>query len=134
MQKFKIRNSYTFNINSNLTGLFNEKYNLMKLIAITDFSQAITYEDVSSKHEAAYPLLTSLPKSPVELTYLVFTDINSNKIVIPEEYIDLTTVTEVKSVVVNIKIKDISTDDISIIKNALSELGYRNINITSNVV
>ena len=132
MITFNLRKTYNFNILGDLSSLFNERYSLMKLVAIVDALEALKYDDVVSKHEAAYPLSPTLPKSYRDLTYLVFENYDRVKLTIAQEYIDAYSVTEVKSIDLSIKVRNISTEDITVIKNALIELGYPEIFLSTN--
>lgn len=132
MITFNLRKTYNFNTLGDLSSLFNERYSLMKLVAIVDALEALKYDDVVSKHEAAYPLAPTLPKSYRDLTYLVFENYDRVKLTIAQEYIDAYSVTEVKSIDLSIKVRNISTEDITVIKNALIELGYPEISLSTN--
>lgn len=131
MANFELKKSYNFNIKSEAAGIIGEKYKLAKIKGIITSEEAVKYTDIATMHETLKPLITTLPDSVNDLSYVLFETQDGDQKVLALEYIDVNTIVEVKSINLRAQILGVSTDDIAIIKSALSELGYANVTVTT---
>lgn len=129
MTDFALRKTYNF-ITLAPT-ILGERYNLMKVKSIMDYSEAKTYNDIVTEFETLKPIITTLPDNVMDLTFILFEDVNKDTKLMALEYINLDTVQEVKAIDIRVEILGVSTEDISIVKNRLLELGYDNIKVGS---
>lgn len=119
---FKINSSYTFN--NRAPAILGSGYKNAKLVAILDSKMAGTLINIQSQHVNIYPYLPqSTPNSPEKYTYLVF-EINGERKVIAEEWIDELSVVESSSQNVQIDIKNVTTQDIVKLRNMLTIGGF----------
>lgn len=130
MALFELRKTYNFNTKA--PAILGEQYTLMKVLSILDYSQGLKYKDIVTEYEILRPIITALPDNVKDLTFILFEDINKEQHLYALEYIEPTTIIEVKAIDVRVDILGISTDDINIIKAKLQDLGYNNVTISSN--
>lgn len=122
MSNFKINNSYSFNTRA--PAILGAGYKNTKLIAILDSKMAGTLINIQSQHSNIFPYLPAgTPNSPERFTYLVF-EVNGERKVIAEEWIDETSVQESSSQNIQIDIKNVTTQDIIKIKNMMTIGGF----------
>lgn len=129
MANFELRKTYNFNTAA--PTILGEKYSLMKVKSIMDYSEAVSYHDIVTEFETLKPIIPTLPDSVIDLTFILFEDINKETKLLALEYINDATIQEVKAIDIRVEILGVSTQDINIIKNRLVELGYNNIKIGS---
>lgn len=119
---FKINSSYTFN--NRAPSILGSGYKNAKLIAILDAKMASSMINVQSTHANIYPYLPqSTPNAPEKFTYLVF-EIDGNRKVIAQEWIDETSAVESSTQSIQIDIQNVTTQDILKVKNMLTIGGF----------
>ena len=92
MIAFKINSTYTFN--NRAASILGSGFKNAKLIAILDSKMASSFINIQSSHANIYPHLPpTTPNAPEKYTYLVF-DVDGNRKVIAEEWIDELSVVE----------------------------------------
>lgn len=126
---FELKKSYNFSTLAP-TQLGGD-YSNMKVKAILTSDNAVTYRDVSTLHQTIKSVISNLPDSISDLTYILFEDLDKNTLVLPIEYIQQDSILEVETVNVRIDIPDISSDDITTLKVRLQEIGFNNFKIST---
>lgn len=114
----------TYNFDTLAPTILNNHYKNMKVISIMDSTEAFKYSDILTLHSKILNIIPSIPKNVKDLTYILFENIDNKNILLAYEYIELNSIVEVKTIGLTIKINDALTSDISIIRKALTELGY----------
>ena len=124
---FELKKSYNFSTLAP-TQLGGD-YSNMKVKAILTSDNAVAYRDVATLHQTIKSVISNLPDSISDLTYILFEDLDKSTLVLPIEYIQTDSILEVQTVNARIDIPDISSDDITTLKVRLQELGYTNFKI-----
>ena len=108
-------------------------YKNMKVEAIMDASTAQKYRDVEGIHESILPLLPAgTPVSTSDITFYKFRTPEGNTEIFADAWIDSTTVTEVTSITIDIKVYNASTTDINRIREALALMNFTTFSITTS--
>jgi len=111
--------------------ILGANYNNLEVVATATSEIASKYIDVYQINNQLVPIINNLPSDPTLLNYVIFKNTDSEYIVLAEEWIDTSTVVLVQTTNIAIKIFDSDISDINIAKNALSEVGFKNIEITT---
>ena len=119
---FSIKKIYNFDTLA--PGILNNHYKNMKVIGIIDSTEAVKYADILTLHNKISTLIPSVPKNVKDLTYILFENADGKHVLMAYEYIEVSAITEVRSINLVIKINNASTSDITILRKALTELGY----------
>lgn len=131
MASFEIKKTYNFSIQTDATAVLGANYSLMKVRAIMNSEEAAKKADVTTTYNTVKGVLTDLPESITDLTFILFENTDGNTTVLALEYIDTDTIEEVESVNIRVNILNASTEDISILTTAVKELGYTNFTVTT---
>lgn len=126
---FQIKKSYNFNTLAGV--MLGQSYQSMKVISIMDSKQAIQYGDIMTTFNNVKTIISNLPSSVDDLTFILFENTDKEKVLLALEYIELDSIIEVKSIDIEMKLYDVTTEDLSIIRKAISELGYTNVKFTT---
>lgn len=124
---FEIGKRYTFN--TLVPSILGDRKDMMKVISICDYTQAMKYADVITKHDIVKPYLTAQLLSK-DLQYVVFRNMADEIEVIAYEYINLDSIKLVEKINLIVEIENISSDDISHISEVIRSAGYDNIKIS----
>lgn len=119
---FSIKKIYNFDTLA--PTILNNHYKNMKVIGIVDSTEAVKYADILTLHNKISNIIPSIPKNVKDLTYILFENTDGKHVLMAYEYIELSSITEVKSINIVIKISNALTSDVAIIRKALTELGY----------
>lgn len=128
---FALKKRYNFNSQPELSAIIGEKFTMFKVKSLMTAEEAVKYTDIVTLHTTCRPLIATLPDSIHDLTYVLFEDVNKNLTTLPLEYIDLNTILEVQSINIRLQLYDANTEDLTILKTTLLELGYANFKITT---
>lgn len=128
---FQLKKIYNFNIISDAASVLGEKYKLMKVKAIFTSAEAVKYSDIATTHETVKGLISNLPESLTDLTYILFESQAGDNFVTALEYIDTNTILEVNAINIRVNIPKVNTEDMVIVKQALAELGYTKFEVTT---
>lgn len=131
MASFEIKKTYNFSIQTDAVAVLGAEYSLMKVRAIMNSEEAAKKADVTTTYNTIKGVLTDLPESITDLTFILFENTDGNTTVLALEYIDTDTIEEVESVNIRVNILNASTEDISILTTAVKELGYTNFTVTT---
>ena len=131
MASFEIKKTYNFSVQTDAAALLGSDYSLMKVRAIMNSEEAAKKADVTTTFNTVKGVLTDLPDSITDLTFILFENTDGNTTVLALEYIDTETIVEVESVNIRVNILNASTEDISIITTAVKELGYTNFTVST---
>ena len=124
---FKIKKVYKFTTRA--PSILGETYELMKVKSMMSSDEAVKYRDVHQTNNKLLPLIPGLPENADDNTYVLFEKEDGSKIVFAMEWIDENTIEEVSSINIRIDIPNHDSSDLTIIKRALLELGYNDINV-----
>lgn len=130
MTSFELKKTYNFNMKNDLVPVLGDKFKLMKVKGILTADQAVKFTDIATMHQQLKPLLSSLPTSTSDMTYVLFETHNNDSVVYALEYIDLNSITEVDGINIRVNIANCSTQDLATIKTAILEMGYSNVEVT----
>lgn len=128
---FQLKKKYNFSMLSEASMILGEKFSLMKVKGIMTSTEAVKYRDIATTHEILKPLIPNISPNLVDLTYILFENIDGEEVLFALEYIDTNTIVEVNQVNLRIEILNTSTDDIKVLDNTLKELGYTKYTIKS---
>lgn len=121
---FQLKKKYNFSMLTEASMILGEKFSLMKVKSIMTSTEAVKYRDIATTHEILKPLIPNISPNLVDLTYILFENIDGEEVLFALEYIDTNTIVEVNQVNLRIEILNTSTDDIKVLSNTLKELGY----------
>ena len=131
VNSFALKKKYNFNSQPELSAILGEKFTLFKVKALLTSEEAVKYTDIVTLHTTCRPLIQTLPDSIHDLTYILFEDVNKNTTVLALEYIDINTIVEVQTINIRLNLYDVSTEDLTVLKTTLLELGYANFKIST---
>ncbi|EPU3828933.1 phage DNA polymerase-associated SH3 family protein [Campylobacter coli] len=125
---FVINKTYKFETLA--PSILGASYTNMKLLEVKVGKQVTEY-DIATRHKHLRPTIPNLPVDPSNMLFYKFQDLNSKQyIVMPMEYIHTDSIEEIQTNNLQIRIPNITTDDIEIIRQTLAELGYTNCEIS----
>lgn len=128
--KFELKKSYNFSTLA--PTLLGNNYSNMKVIAILTADNAIEYRDVATLHAQVKSAITGLPDSITDLSYILFkNNITSEKLVLPLEYIEDSSIVETTTLNIRIEVRNCTVDDVGTLRTRLEELGYTDFKITT---
>lgn len=128
--KFELKKSYNFSTLA--PTLLGNNYTNMKVIAILTADNAIEYRDIATLHAQVKSTITGLPDSTTDLSYILFkNNITSEKLVLPLEYIEDSSIVETTTLNIRIEVRNCTIDDVGTLRTRLEELGYSDFNITT---
>lgn len=120
----------TYSFETLVPSILGASYSNMKLLEVKAGRQVTEY-DVATRHKHLRPSIPNLPVDPSNMLFYKFQDLNTKQyLVIPMEYVESDSIKEIKTTNLQIRIPNITTDDIDIIRQTLSELGYLNCEIS----
>jgi len=119
---FEIGNKYNFTTKS--TTVLSQTYKNMEVIALLKFNVALKFEDVVTLYENINTELNTTVGDPQTATYVLFKNSNGDEIVLSLDWINMDSIELVESVKYNVTIGNITSNDIPIIKNVLTSMGY----------
>ena len=122
MAEFKIGRVYNFNTAA--PAILGDAHKHMKVKNIMDADSAVQYRDVHMTNNRLIGTISGLPTNANDNTYVLFEDVDKNKILFAIEWIESDSIEEVVSVNIRIDIPNKSSADVMVVKNALKELGY----------
>jgi len=106
------------------------EFTMMKVITSeTIASEVLQYGDMHGLNSKLVPLIPGLSSNANDNTYVVFETETGERVALAYEWIDDATIELIEGVNIRIDVSNASTADVTIIKNALKELGYLNLNI-----
>lgn len=126
---FKTRTKYNFEVYpSNLIGT---NFKGVTVASRLDPEEASREIDIIARHAQYYPTLPAgTPDDPKSYDYLKIRFLDGSVAVIGIAWIDISTVEEVSSQTVTVKISSVSAGDLSRIKDALLSNGFSDLDIT----
>jgi len=125
----KIGKVFTFDTNADAilgTSVINAK-----LIAICDYSTALTYENIDLKFRTIYPLLPiGTPDAPEACEYFIFKSESNQVFVLADQWINMGSIVVVDNIKIQVMLNTASVSDITVIRDALNSYGFINYTIT----
>lgn len=119
--KFSLHKRYNFITIA--PAILGGRYSNMRVISILNAQEANKYRDIYTLHEQVKASLENNIQVS-DLTYIVFEDMAGTKLVLPNEYIVQDSIILVDSIKILIEVPDANTEDLSILREKLKELGY----------
>jgi hypothetical protein len=124
--------SKTYNFTTLAPSVLGGNYLNMTVESVMTAETVSVFRDVASVHRQILPELPpGTPESINDLSFVLFTTVDGDKIVLSEAWIDRNTIVEVVGVSINVKVFNVTTEDIPIIRDAIVMLGYKDIEITT---
>lgn len=119
---FELKKSYNFTTLA--PTILGNEYKAMKVKAILTSDNALKFRDIATLHTTVKSVISNLPESITDLTYILFENQDKEELVLALEYINTDSVIEVQGVNIRINITNVTVDDISTLTLRLKELGY----------
>ena len=129
MAAFELNKIYNFNTLA--PAVLGTSFTNMKVKGIMSASEAMKNRDIYTLHNNLLTTITGLPTNVNDLTFILFTNLDGVDTMLALEYIDTFTVVLVSTTNIRIDVLNTTTNDVSILRTRLLELGYTNINITT---
>jgi len=128
---FSINKSYTFTTLA--PAILGGVFNTVKVKSMMSATEAVKYRDIHTLHASVKSLITGVPNSVNDLTYILFeaNDANKTNTLLALEYIDPFTVTEVITTTIDVRVFNAQTTDVALIRAALLEVGIVDFSITT---
>lgn len=125
---FAIGSIYTFNTLA--PGILQATVKNAKLTSILDYETAKMYINADLMFRQIYPALPAgTPDHPESCVYYRFTSESGEKIVLADQWVDTTTVENVKNINFQVTVTNGSLADITNVKNMMNALGFTNYSI-----
>jgi len=123
----------TYNFNTISTSILKPEYRDLKVVGFGGMRQAIKYSGVFNDVVTVREQLifeTGVNLIPAaDAKYIMFEDKYGNELVLAEDWVVLDTVVSVTSIDLDIRIKNINSDDTAIIVNTLKAMGYSDVEL-----
>ena len=129
---FLLTKFYSFNTLA--PALLPSSFANVQVLAIVGFDVAImiSNQNITALAAAIYPVLPSGSVSdPTMYEYVVVQSANGSKTILALDWLDLNSVVMTSSITINARISNVTLADISVINQALLQMGYNNITLTS---
>ena len=120
-----------YNFSTLMPSVLGTSFKSMKVKGVLTSQEAVKYRDIATLHATVLPMLSGLPKRIEQLSYILFENIDGEQLLLAYEYIDISSIVEVKTINIRVDIFDTNTEDINILRTRLVELGYKNIDIST---
>lgn len=127
--EFKIKG--IFNFTTKAPAILGNSFTNMRVKGIMDFEEGVKYRDIATLHSTVKPTIGGIADDVKDLTFILFETLDGEDVLLAKEYINADSVAQVQSVNIRAEINNVTTEDISIIKTKLQELGYSNVTVGS---
>ena len=128
---FQIKGVYTFDVYP--TSIIGTSFQNVTILAMMDFESALTFADINALHINVYPHLPSgTPDDPTSTDYLLIRTSSGISSIIGLSWINLDTVETVESRRATAVIENVTSADVTRIRDALVMNGFNDISITLN--
>ena len=127
---FEIKKTYNFT--TLVPSLLGGEYKNMQVVSLMTPDEAVKYQDILTLHEQVRTLI-ALNMSANDCTYVKFKTLEGDTKIIALEYIEPDSIKEVTTVNIRIELQRATTEDISIIRARLKELGYVDFDVTTYI-
>jgi hypothetical protein len=122
-----------YNFNTMAPSILGASIKNAKLLAILDYSTAITYDNIDLRYRTIYPVLPNgTPDNPELSIYYRFLSEAGEKIILADIWIQESTVEIVEHIRFQVAFTEASLEDIKRVKDAINALGYTNFTITQS--
>lgn len=128
MPTFKINKTYAFNTLA--PSILQDRYSSMRVISLMDLTSALKYADVITLKQQVDTIINVPTTIANEMTFVLFENtISKDKVVLSTEWIEEESIEEVTTLIATLKIKDIDSSELNIIRETLVELGFNNFEV-----
>jgi len=129
---FNIKKSYNFN--TLVPSILGTNFKNMKVIGGPLTARlAVNYLNVYDQHEQIKAANNNITDRVEDLNYIIFETMDGVQVVLPEEYIEVSSIVEVTKINFKVTMYDVDQADILVIRNRLQELGYANFKVETFV-
>ncbi len=119
--------SKVFTFNTLAPAILGTEIKNAKLMGIMDYSMALTYDTIDLKFRQIYPNLPlGTPDDATVCTYYRFQSESGEKIILADQWIDMTTLQLIEHVNLQVTFTNASLSDIPKIRDSLNALGLMN--------
>lgn len=119
--------SKVFTFNTLAPAILGTEIKNAKLMGIMDYTMAVTYDTIDLKYRQIYPNLPlGTPDDATLCTYYRFLSESGEKIVLADQWIDMTTLQLIEHVNLQVTFSNASLSDIPKIRDSLNALGFMN--------
>ena len=125
---FSINKRYNFN--TLVPQILGNNYESMKVLSIMTAKEAVKYRDVQTVNSGVLTSIAGLSDDIDDLTFILFESSDGVKVVLANEWIEQSSVSEVSSTILKITVSVTDTDDIVVIRDNLIAAGFREFKIT----
>jgi hypothetical protein len=126
---FNIRGVYSFDVYPST--ILGSEYQNCTVMSYMDYETALQQADIPAIHTQVYPYLPSgTPDDPSQYDYIKIKMSDGSTVILGIAWINLSSVTEIDSVKFNVVIEGVASSDVTKLRNALSQNGFNNFNIT----
>ncbi len=123
----------TYNFDTISVTVLKQSYKGLSVIGFGGFRQAIKYGGTSLDITTIRQQLmaeTGLPLIEASVAkYIFFEDIYKNELVLAEDWINISSVSEVSTINLDFRVRNATSDDAAIIMNAIRAMGYADIEL-----
>ena len=131
MYNYQIGTSYNFNTLA--PAILGATFQNAKLLSIMDFNTATKFTNVSQQAQIVYPVLPAgTPVNPSSYVYLLFQTSTGATVVLANVWINESTVVVSTTATITVVLTNVTTADVSVIRNMLLNAGYTSLQITTS--
>lgn len=124
--RFEIFKHYNFTTLA--PSILGDSYSNMEVIAILKSDKAAAYSDINRFHAILKPLITALPSKVSDCTFILFKSPDGTELLLADEWVDMNTITEVKTVDIRFTVYSTTSNMAAVITARIKELGITNLN------
>ena len=96
------------------------------------YEEALKKRDIITLHENLTTVLDGLPANMEEYVFVLFENSTGEQVLLAEQWIDADSVALKNLTKMTITVNNIALTDVSVIQNAITELGYIDLEITTD--
>lgn len=131
MYNYQIGTAYNFATLA--PAILGSQFNNATLTAIINHDVAAKFENIDQQAQIVYPALPQgTPKDPTSYVYLIFTTSAGTTVILANVWINETTIVVSTTATINVVVSNVTTADVTVIRNMLLNAGYTSITITTS--
>ena len=128
---FNYKEIYDFNTKAPI--ILGSTYTNMKVVIPSmPYEEALKKRDIITLHENLTTVLDGLPANMEEYVFVLFENSTGEQVLLAEQWIDPDSVALKNLTKMTITVNNIALTDVSVIQNAITELGYIDLEITTD--
>jgi hypothetical protein len=131
MYNYQIGTAYNFNTLA--PAILGATFNNAKLLSIMDFNTAMKFTNIAQQAQIVYPVLPAgTPTDPSSYVYLLFQTSTGATVVLANVWINESTIVVSTTATITVVVTNVTTADVSVIRNMLLNAGYTSLNIKTS--